>query len=118
MNEAPLEESPTPPPPASELPGGLSPRTLNVPFLPAQVIRQLENNIEKTMVKITTSQNIHLLYVDLLDHLKKVSPLTPHPETETTSRSQGAQLARRGGNLRPQPVRRRAGISVGACPPG
>ncbi|XP_058928879.1 coiled-coil domain-containing protein 183 [Kogia breviceps] len=36
-----------------------------------QVIRQLENNIEKTMVKITTSQNIHLLYVDLLDHLKK-----------------------------------------------
>uniref|UniRef100_A0A8C3VMI2 Coiled-coil domain containing 183 n=1 Tax=Catagonus wagneri TaxID=51154 RepID=A0A8C3VMI2_9CETA len=36
-----------------------------------QVIRQLENNIEKTMVKITTSQNIHLLYADLLDHLKK-----------------------------------------------
>ncbi|XP_025720626.1 coiled-coil domain-containing protein 183 isoform X1 [Callorhinus ursinus] len=36
-----------------------------------QVIRQLENNIEKTMVKITTSQNIHLLYVDLLDYLKK-----------------------------------------------
>ncbi|XP_059957825.1 coiled-coil domain-containing protein 183 [Mesoplodon densirostris] len=36
-----------------------------------QVIRQLENSIEKTMVKITTSQNIHLLYVDLLDHLKK-----------------------------------------------
>ncbi|XP_069915456.1 coiled-coil domain-containing protein 183 isoform X3 [Oryctolagus cuniculus] len=37
-----------------------------------QVIRQLENNIEKTMVKITTSQNIRLLYVDLLDHLKAV----------------------------------------------
>ncbi|XP_057577236.1 coiled-coil domain-containing protein 183 [Hippopotamus amphibius kiboko] len=36
-----------------------------------QVIRRLENNIEKTMVKITTSQNIHLLYVDLLDHLKQ-----------------------------------------------
>ncbi|KAF0877618.1 RABL6 protein, partial [Crocuta crocuta] len=36
-----------------------------------QVIRQLENNIEKTMVKITTSQNIYLLYVDLLDYLKK-----------------------------------------------
>ncbi|XP_024906906.1 coiled-coil domain-containing protein 183 [Pteropus alecto] len=36
-----------------------------------QVIRQLENNIEKTMMKITTSQNIHLLYVDLLDYLKK-----------------------------------------------
>ncbi|KAF6327037.1 coiled-coil domain containing 183 [Rhinolophus ferrumequinum] len=36
-----------------------------------QVIRQLENNIEKTMIKITTSQNIHLLYVDLLDYLKK-----------------------------------------------
>uniref|UniRef100_A0A8C9B9A1 Coiled-coil domain containing 183 n=1 Tax=Phocoena sinus TaxID=42100 RepID=A0A8C9B9A1_PHOSS len=36
-----------------------------------QVIRQLENNIEKTMVKITTSQNIHLLYVDLPDHLKQ-----------------------------------------------
>ncbi|XP_053427450.1 coiled-coil domain-containing protein 183 [Nycticebus coucang] len=37
-----------------------------------QIIRQLENNIEKTMMKITTSQNIHLLYVDLLDYLKKV----------------------------------------------
>ncbi|KAM5259578.1 coiled-coil domain-containing protein 183 isoform 3-T3 [Hipposideros larvatus] len=36
-----------------------------------QVIRQLENNIEKTMIKITTSQNIHLLYVELLDYLKK-----------------------------------------------
>ncbi|XP_003122382.2 coiled-coil domain-containing protein 183 [Sus scrofa] len=36
-----------------------------------QVIRQLENNIEKTMVKITTGQNIHLLYADLLDYLKK-----------------------------------------------
>ncbi|XP_032117710.1 coiled-coil domain-containing protein 183 isoform X2 [Sapajus apella] len=37
-----------------------------------QIIRQLENNIEKTMNKITTSQNIHLLYLDLLDYLKKV----------------------------------------------
>ncbi|XP_040819252.1 coiled-coil domain-containing protein 183 [Ochotona curzoniae] len=37
-----------------------------------QVIRQLENNIEKTLVKITTSQNMRLLYVDLLDYLKSV----------------------------------------------
>ncbi|XP_037060587.1 coiled-coil domain-containing protein 183 isoform X2 [Peromyscus leucopus] len=37
-----------------------------------QVIRQLENNIEKTTIKITTSQNIHMLYTDLLDYLKKV----------------------------------------------
>ncbi|XP_008592210.1 PREDICTED: LOW QUALITY PROTEIN: coiled-coil domain-containing protein 183 [Galeopterus variegatus] len=37
-----------------------------------QMIRQLENSIEKTTVKITTSQKIHLLYVDLLDYLKKV----------------------------------------------
>uniref|UniRef100_A0A8I5TUL4 Coiled-coil domain containing 183 n=1 Tax=Pongo abelii TaxID=9601 RepID=A0A8I5TUL4_PONAB len=37
-----------------------------------QIIRQLENNIEKTMVKIITSQNIHLLYLDLLDYLKTV----------------------------------------------
>ncbi|XP_066222763.1 coiled-coil domain-containing protein 183 [Saccopteryx leptura] len=36
-----------------------------------QVIRQLENSIEKMTSKITTSQNIHLLYVDLLDYLKK-----------------------------------------------
>ncbi|KAK2120731.1 hypothetical protein P7K49_002117 [Saguinus oedipus] len=36
-----------------------------------QIIRQLENNIEKTLIKITTSQNIHLLYLDLLDYLKK-----------------------------------------------
>ncbi|CAN0518389.1 unnamed protein product [Rangifer tarandus platyrhynchus] len=36
-----------------------------------QVIRQLENNIEKTTIKITTSQTIHFLYRDLLDHLKK-----------------------------------------------
>ncbi|CAD7667786.1 unnamed protein product [Nyctereutes procyonoides] len=43
-----------------------------------QIIHQLENNIEKTMIggslggsAITTSQNIHLLYVDLLDYLKK-----------------------------------------------
>ncbi|KAI5763049.1 CCDC183-like protein [Gulo gulo luscus] len=42
-----------------------------------QVIRQLENNIEKTMVKITASQNIHLLYVGLLDYLKK--ELTGYP---------------------------------------
>ncbi|XP_059266278.1 coiled-coil domain-containing protein 183 [Mustela nigripes] len=42
-----------------------------------QVIRQLENSIEKTMVKITTSQNIHLLYVGLLDYLKK--ELTGYP---------------------------------------
>lgn len=56
--------------------------TLNVPSTPQpQVIRQLENNIEKTTIKITTSQNIHFLYMDLLDHLKKVSPLTPHPNT-------------------------------------
>ncbi|XP_046511882.1 coiled-coil domain-containing protein 183 isoform X4 [Equus quagga] len=38
-----------------------------------QVIRQLENNIEKTMIKITTSQNIHQLYVNLLDYLKKMN---------------------------------------------
>ncbi|XP_005408612.2 PREDICTED: coiled-coil domain-containing protein 183 [Chinchilla lanigera] len=37
-----------------------------------QVIRQLENSIEKTTIKITTSQNIRLLYVDLLEYLKKV----------------------------------------------
>nr|XP_013011265.1 coiled-coil domain-containing protein 183-like isoform X3 [Cavia porcellus] len=37
-----------------------------------QVIRQLENSIEKTTMKITTSQNIRLLYSDLLEHLKKV----------------------------------------------
>lgn len=56
--------------------------TLNVPSTPQpQVIRQLENNIEKTTVKITTSQNIHFLYMGLLDHLKEVSPFTPHPNT-------------------------------------
>ncbi|KAM5298574.1 coiled-coil domain-containing protein 183 [Ctenodactylus gundi] len=37
-----------------------------------QVIRQLENSIEKTMAKVTTCQNIYLLYVDLLDYLKEV----------------------------------------------
>uniref|UniRef100_A0A2K5KZ06 Coiled-coil domain containing 183 n=1 Tax=Cercocebus atys TaxID=9531 RepID=A0A2K5KZ06_CERAT len=37
-----------------------------------QIIRQLENNIEKTTIKIITSQNIHLLYLDLLDYLKTV----------------------------------------------
>uniref|UniRef100_A0A8C6QWM1 Coiled-coil domain containing 183 n=1 Tax=Nannospalax galili TaxID=1026970 RepID=A0A8C6QWM1_NANGA len=37
-----------------------------------QIIRQLENNIEKTTIKITTSQNIHTLYTELLDYLKKV----------------------------------------------
>ncbi|XP_026634656.1 coiled-coil domain-containing protein 183 isoform X2 [Microtus ochrogaster] len=37
-----------------------------------QIIRQLENNIEKTTLKITTSRNIHMLYSDLLDYLKKV----------------------------------------------
>ncbi|XP_038192420.1 coiled-coil domain-containing protein 183 isoform X2 [Arvicola amphibius] len=36
-----------------------------------QIIRQLENNIEKTTLKITTSRNIHMLYTDLLDYLKK-----------------------------------------------
>ncbi|XP_060055385.1 coiled-coil domain-containing protein 183 isoform X2 [Erinaceus europaeus] len=42
-----------------------------------QVIRQLENNIEKTMIKITTSQNIHLLYLHLLDYLKKELAIYP-----------------------------------------
>ena len=70
-----------------------------------QVIRQLENNIEKTVIKITASQNIYLLYVDLLDYLKKVSPLTPHL---SPGRSSGPE----GGSLRPQPARR-ARISVG-----
>ncbi|KAM7316663.1 hypothetical protein ACRRTK_024394 [Alexandromys fortis] len=37
-----------------------------------QIIRQLENNIEKTTLKITTSRNIHMLYSDLLDYLKRV----------------------------------------------
>ncbi|XP_012510251.1 PREDICTED: coiled-coil domain-containing protein 183 [Propithecus coquereli] len=37
-----------------------------------QVIRQLENNIEKTVVKITTSQHVQLLYVNLLNYLKQV----------------------------------------------
>ncbi|XP_043836866.1 coiled-coil domain-containing protein 183 [Dromiciops gliroides] len=36
-----------------------------------QIIRQLENNIEKTVIKIDTSQNIYSLYVRLLDYLKK-----------------------------------------------
>lgn len=85
---------------ASEAPDGLA---LIVPLGDNQVIRQLENNIEKTMIKITTSQNIHLLYVDLLDYLKKVS-LSP------AAQPQGAQLASRGRGLRHQPVRR-AGIS-------
>lgn len=70
-----------------------------------QVIRQLENNIEKTMIKITTSQNSRLLYVDLLDYLKKVS-LSP------AAQPQGAQLAGRGRGLRHQSVLR-AGISAG-----
>lgn len=64
-----------------------------------QVIRQLENNIEKTVIKITASQNIYLLYVDLLDYLKKVSPLTPHL---SPGKSSGAE----GGSLRPQPAPR------------
>lgn len=69
---------------SSPAPGG---QALIVPLGSPQVIRQLENNIEKTMIKITTSQNIHLLYVDLLDYLKKVSPL---------AQAQGAQLGGRG----------------------
>ena len=48
------------------------------------------------MVKITTGQNIHLLYADLLDYLKKVS-LPPA--------QQGAQLSLEG------PPGRRAGPS-------
>nr|XP_012639999.1 coiled-coil domain-containing protein 183 isoform X2 [Microcebus murinus] len=42
-----------------------------------QVIRQLENNIEKTVIKITTSQHVQLLYVDLLDYLKQVLVVYP-----------------------------------------
>ncbi|XP_074145221.1 coiled-coil domain-containing protein 183 [Sminthopsis crassicaudata] len=36
-----------------------------------QMIRQLENNIEKTMIKIDTCQNIYMLYIQLLDYLKQ-----------------------------------------------
>ncbi|XP_074066758.1 coiled-coil domain-containing protein 183 [Macrotis lagotis] len=42
-----------------------------------QIIRQLENNIEKTMIKLNTSQNIYSLYIPLLDYLKK--ELTHYP---------------------------------------
>ncbi|XP_042536829.1 coiled-coil domain-containing protein 183, partial [Dipodomys spectabilis] len=42
-----------------------------------QVIRQLENNIEKTVIKITTSHNIHQLYLNLLEHLKRVLAVYP-----------------------------------------
>lgn len=42
------------------------------------------------MMKITTSQNIHLLYLDLLDHLKKVSPLTLHRSSREPSWPGGA----------------------------
>ncbi|ELV13140.1 hypothetical protein TREES_T100011172 [Tupaia chinensis] len=42
-----------------------------------QVIRRLENNIEKTTIKITTSQNIRLLYANLLDYLKRVLAAYP-----------------------------------------
>ncbi|XP_049629715.1 LOW QUALITY PROTEIN: coiled-coil domain-containing protein 183 [Suncus etruscus] len=37
-----------------------------------QVIRQLENNIEKKMVLITATKNIHSLYEHLREHLKKM----------------------------------------------
>ncbi|XP_048208940.1 coiled-coil domain-containing protein 183 [Perognathus longimembris pacificus] len=42
-----------------------------------QVIRQLENNIEKTVIKIATSHNIRVLYVNLLDYLKRVLAVYP-----------------------------------------
>lgn len=71
-------------------PGG---QVLIVPSGSPQVIRQLENNIEKTMIKITTSQNIHLLYVDLLDYLKKVSPLTQAPGAQLDGRGRGSPAA-------------------------
>lgn len=81
-----------PPPPLEEGPGpsraGLG--ALMVPCGRPQVIRQLENNIGKTMMKITASQNIQLLYLDLLGHLKKVSPLTLHPSSSDSSWPRGA----------------------------
>lgn len=91
MRPLPLEERPAPPPWASGLPGGLSPRHSQCALHPSpQVIRQLENNIEKTTIKITTSQNIHFLYMDLLDHLKKVSPSPRIPTPAAASGFQGA----------------------------
>lgn len=48
-----------------------------------QIIRQLENNIEKTTLKITTSRNIHMLYSDLLDYLKRVSPAPREPRLQS-----------------------------------
>lgn len=52
-----------------------------------QIIRQLENNIEKTTLKITTSRNIHMLYSDLLDYLKRVSPAPRVPRLQSLPRS-------------------------------
>lgn len=43
------------------------------------------------MVKITTSQNIHLLYVGLLDYLKKVSPHPSPQPSEAIWRRRGSQ---------------------------
>lgn len=56
----------------------------------------MENNIEKTTIKITTSQNIHLLYLDLLDYLKKVRPAPGSP-------SPGSPAGWAGPGLRPSP---------------
>lgn len=55
------------------------------------MIRQLENNIEKTMIKITTSQNIHMLYTDLLDYLKKVSPSPRESHLQLSSKRPAKQ---------------------------
>lgn len=41
-----------------------------------QIIRQLENNIEKMMMKINTGEKIYYLYLKMMDFLKDVSTPT------------------------------------------
>lgn len=107
MNVPPWKKAQPHPGLASEAPDGLA---LIVPLGDPQVIRQLENNIEKTMIKITTSQNIHLLYVDLLDYLKKVS-LSPQPSPREPTWPAGAGVS--GTSLCAGP-----GSPWGQAPPG
>lgn len=94
------------------------PRRFQRALGPPPVIRRLENNIEKTIIKVTTGRNIRLPYVDLLCHLKKVGPPPPHLHPDPGKPSWMGDMVE---GLRPG--LRRAGISTewGACscsPPG
>ncbi|XP_063000897.1 coiled-coil domain-containing protein 183 [Elgaria multicarinata webbii] len=67
--------------------------------LQLQTIRQLENNIEKMHVKITTAEKTHMLYLKMLDVLREELSRLPHILDDLEQRVEVYQVELKGMQL-------------------